>query len=289
MSAQIIDGKKLAEEIKQSVKEQVLKLKTEKKIIPGLAAILVGEDPASVTYVSLKEKACAEAGIYSEVQRLPENIAEKELLKIIENLNRNKKIHGILVQLPLPKHLNKNKVLRAVAPAKDVDGFHPINLGKLLSDDETGFVASTPLGILRLIESLNYDLKGKKAAIIGRSIEVGKPIALLLMARHATVTICHSRTVGLEKETREADVLVAAVGRPKMITGSMVKPGAVVIDVGTNRVEDKLVGDVDFDSVKEVAGWITPVPGGVGPMTIALLLENTLKAAGETDCSRTGL
>lgn len=279
MTAKLIDGKKIADEIRARIAQKVALLKKEKNITPGLAAVLVGEDPASKLYVSLKEKACQEAGINSEIFRLAENASEAEVLNLIKKLNKNKKIHGILVQLPLPKHLDKNKILEAVASEKDVDGFHPVNLGKLLSDDSSGFVACTPLGILRLIDSIGYDLKGKNAVIVGRSIEVGKPIALLLMQRHATITICHSRTINLVEITRQADVLVAAIGRPKMITADMVKPGALVIDVGTNKVEDKLVGDVDFESVKEVAGWITPVPGGVGPMTIAMLLENTLRAA----------
>lgn len=273
----IIDGKAIAQEIRQEIKAQVAELQTEGKQ-PGLAVVLVGEDPASQTYVRSKEKACAEVGIYSEVYRLPAETSEAELLALIDRLNAHPKIHGILVQLPVPKHIDEKKVIDRISPAKDVDGFHPINVGDLFTNTAR-FVACTPRGCLELLDRMGVEIKGKKAVIIGRSNIVGKPVALLLLHRHATVTICHSRTADLKKECLDADILVAAVGRPQMITGEMIKPGAVVIDVGINRLSDgRLVGDVDFESAKERASLITPVPRGVGPMTIAMLLLNTLEA-----------
>jgi methylenetetrahydrofolate dehydrogenase (NADP+)/methenyltetrahydrofolate cyclohydrolase len=279
MKAQILDGQQLANQIKNELITKIVDFREKTGMAPGLAAILIGASPASQLYVEMKEKACQQTGIYSQVIRLPEKIDENKVIELIDSLNNNNKIHGILVQLPLPAHLNKARILEAVSPKKDVDGFHPLNQGRLLNDDPEVFVSCTPLGILRLLESVKFDFKGKQAVVVGRSIEVGKPLALLLLARHATVTICHSRTINLEEQTKRADILSVAIGRPKLITASMVKPGAIVIDVGTNKVEGKLVGDVDYAGVASVAGWITPVPGGVGPMTIAMLLENTLKAA----------
>ncbi|MFQ5796107.1 MAG: bifunctional methylenetetrahydrofolate dehydrogenase/methenyltetrahydrofolate cyclohydrolase FolD [Candidatus Bipolaricaulia bacterium] len=280
---QIIDGKQLAQKIRDEVGKETAQLKAETGIVPGLAAVLAGEDPASKLYVNMKVKACEEAGIYSETRLLSEEISQQDLVKVIRELNQNEKIHGILVQLPLPDHINPGEILETVAPAKDVDGFHSINLGRLLAakdiEDISSPVPATPAGILQLINSTKVKIQGKRATVIGRSIIVGKPTALLLLARHATVTLCHSRTQNLADRCREADLLVAAVGQPKLVTGEMVKPGAVVIDVGVHRTEEGLVGDVDFESARPVAGYITPVPGGVGPMTIAMLLRNTLKAA----------
>lgn len=275
--SKIIDGKAIAQQIRQEIKAKVEELKTKGKQ-PGLAVVLVGEDPASQTYVRSKEKACHETGIYSEVYRLPVTTSEADLLALIDKLNANQKIHGILVQLPVPEHIDEKKVIDRISPEKDVDGFHPINVGDLFTNTAR-FVACTPRGCLELLDRMGVEIKGKKAVIVGRSNIVGKPVALLLLHRHATVTICHSRTADLEKECLEADILVAAVGRPQMITGEMIKPGAVVIDVGINRLPDgRLVGDVDFESAKEKASLITPVPRGVGPMTIAMLLLNTLEA-----------
>lgn len=275
--SKIIDGKAIAQQIRQEIKVKVEELKTEGKQ-PGLAVVLVGEDPASQTYVRSKEKACHETGIYSEVYRLPRTTSEADLLALIDKLNANPKIHGILVQLPVPEHIDEKKVIDRISPEKDVDGFHPINVGDLFTNTAR-FVACTPRGCLELLDRMGVEIKGKKAVVVGRSNIVGKPVALLLLHRHATVTICHSRTADLEKECLEADILVAAVGRPQMITGDMIKPGAVVIDVGINRLPDgRLVGDVDFESAKEKASLITPVPRGVGPMTIAMLLLNTLEA-----------
>ncbi len=275
--AKIIDGKAIARDIRNEIKVKVDELKAQGKQ-PGLAVVLVGEDPASQTYVRSKERACHEVGMYSEVYRLSAETTEEELLTMIDQLNANEKIHGILVQLPLPKHIEEKKVIDRINPGKDVDGFHPINVGDLFTDTAR-FVACTPRGCVELLDRMGVEIKGKKAVIVGRSNIVGKPVALLLLHRHATVTICHSRTQDLQKECLDADILVAAVGRPQMITADMVKEGAVVIDVGINRLADgRLVGDVDFESVKEKAGMVTPVPGGVGPMTIAMLLLNTLEA-----------
>jgi methylenetetrahydrofolate dehydrogenase (NADP+)/methenyltetrahydrofolate cyclohydrolase len=275
MAARIIDGKALAAEIRAAVKAKVAALDTP----PGLAVILAGEDPASRVYVRNKVRACEETGVRSSLFQYGADVREAELLERIAALNADPAVHGILVQLPLPKPIDADRVLAAVAPAKDVDGFHLHNLGALVAG-QPGVVPCTPAGVMRLIERAGVKLAGKHAVVIGRSNIVGKPQALLLLAQHATVTICHSRTADLGAITRQADVLVAAVGRAKMVSAAMVKPGACVIDVGVNRLPDgTLAGDVDFASVKEVAGAITPVPGGVGPMTIAMLLENCLAAA----------
>lgn len=278
MTASIIDGKAVSKLLRKEITEGVERIKAEKGITPGLAVVLVGDDPASQTYVRNKEKSCIKVGMHSEVHRLPAETSEEELLKLVDQLNKDPKLHGILVQLPLPRHIDENKIIEAIDPAKDVDGFHPVNAGRLLIGQDS-FLPCTPFGIMELLKQENVELKGKHAVVVGRSNIVGKPIALLLLQEHATVTICHSRTADLGAMTRQADVLVVAVGRPNFITGDMIKPGAVVIDVGINRVEDGLVGDVDYESAKEVAGKITPVPGGVGPMTITMLLRNTLLAA----------
>lgn len=278
MSAQIISGKQIANKIRKDLTLDVEQLIAVGKNRPGLAVVLVGDNPASRLYVNMKKKACKQVGIYSEEHKLSATISQAELLKIIDELNANQNIHGILVQLPLPDHLNEQEVINRIDPMKDVDGFHPINVGKLFIGEDT-FVPCTPAGIMRMLDEIGYDLNGKKAVVIGRSNIVGKPIAQLLLQRNATVTICHSRTNNLAAECLSADVLVAAVGRPQMVKSNWIKPGAVVIDVGINRVGDKTVGDVDYDAAIEVAGWITPVPGGVGPMTIGMLLSSTVAAA----------
>ncbi|MDI6784161.1 MAG: bifunctional methylenetetrahydrofolate dehydrogenase/methenyltetrahydrofolate cyclohydrolase FolD [bacterium] len=278
MAAQIIDGKAIAKEIRQQIKDQVTQLIAAGKNPPGLAVVIVGNNPASRVYVNSKKKACAEVGIYSEEYALPETASEQELITLVNQLNQNPKINGILVQLPLPDQIDERKVIESIAPKKDVDGFHPVSIGNLLIGTPT-FVPCTPAGILVLLQKTGVDLKGKHAVVIGRSNIVGKPVAILLLAQHATVTICHSRTKDLPAVAREADILVVAIGKPNFINGAAIKPGAVVIDVGVNRVDDKLVGDVEFESASKVAGYITPVPGGVGPMTIAMLLQNTLQAA----------
>jgi methylenetetrahydrofolate dehydrogenase (NADP+)/methenyltetrahydrofolate cyclohydrolase len=277
--AKVIDGKTVALKVKDEVKEGVQKLIDEKGITPKLAVVLVGEDPASQVYVRNKERGCAEVGMISEVKRLPPTTKQEELVEIISRLNADRSVHGILVQLPLPAGLKEQILLDGIDPQKDVDGLNPINMGKLLKGDESGFVACTPQGIIELILSTGIEIQGKEAVVVGRSNIVGKPVAILLLQRNATVTVCHSRTRNLGEVTSRADILVAAVGRPKIIKGEMIKGGAVIIDVGTNRVGEKLVGDVDFQAAQERAGFITPVPGGVGPMTIALLMKNTLKAA----------
>jgi len=278
----IIDGKAVAKEIQKEVREEVEGLKRRWGMAPGLGVVLVGDDPASHLYVKNKEKACKEVGIRSEEHLLPATASEKELLSLIHNLNRDKEIHGILVQLPLPAHIRSEKILEAVSPHKDIDGFHPVNQGLLLSGGE-GFQPCTPMGIMKLLDSVGCDPKGKNATVVGRSNIVGKPVALMLLARHATVTICHSRTAHLKEEVGRADILVAAIGKAGLIRGDWIKPGAVVIDVGVNRLPSgKLAGDVEFDGAKERAGWISPVPGGVGPMTICMLLFNTLRAAKES-------
>lgn len=275
----ILDGTKIAGEIRQSVRDEAADFKNKKGIVPGLAVVLVGEDPASQVYVGRKAKACAEAGFLSREYRLPAATLEGELLRLIDDLNKDILIHGILVQLPLPAHISTHKIIAAIDPMKDVDGFHPYNVGGLVSGSPV-FIPCTPRGIMELILRTGIELAGKEAVVVGRSNIVGKPIALLLLERHATVTICHSRTKNLPQVTARADVLVAAVGRPHMITGGMVKKGAVVIDVGVNRLESgKLAGDVAFEEVCAKASYITPVPGGVGPMTIAMLMRNTLDAA----------
>jgi methylenetetrahydrofolate dehydrogenase (NADP+)/methenyltetrahydrofolate cyclohydrolase len=276
-TARIIDGKKIAAEVREEVRLRVLQLKEATGRVPGLAAVLVGDNPASASYVRSKTKACQEAGIFSRQLTPPGDIPQADLLAIIRELNDDPVIHGILVQLPLPAHLDERTVLEAVDPGKDVDGFTFANIGRLV-ENQPRFIPCTPAGIMELLDREGVEVKGKHAVVVGRSEIVGKPVSFLLLHRHATVSICHSRTADLGAETRRADILVAAVGRPRLITGAMIKPGAVVIDVGINRIEGKLVGDVDFDSAVPVASAITPVPGGVGPMTVAMLLKNTLQA-----------
>jgi len=278
MTAKIIDGKAIAQQVRAEWKVRADALKA-RGTTPGLAVIIVGEDPASKVYVANKVKACAELGLHSEHIVLPADTSEAALLARIAALNADPKIHGILVQLPVPKHIASNKVLEAISPEKDVDGFHPVNVGALVTGNMR-FVPCTPYGAMNLLEKSGVSIEGKHAVVVGRSNIVGKPMALLLLQANATVTICTSKTVDLAKHTRDADILVVATGRAKMITGDMVKPGAAVIDVGINRMENgKLCGDVDFESTKEVAGCITPVPGGVGPMTITMLVANTVQAA----------
>lgn len=278
MPAQILDGVKTAAKLTETVKKEVEAFQAKHGIRPGLTVIIVGEDPASKVYVNRKHKACTELGITSEVVRLPADISEAQLLKEIDRLNGDPRVHGILVQLPVPKHINAEKVLEQISPKKDVDGFHPVNVGNLTIGKEW-LVPCTPYGIIKMLEISGISIEGKQAVVLGRSNIVGKPMALLLLSRNATVTVCHSKTKDLASVTRQGDIFVAAVGKPEFVTKDMVKPGAVVIDVGINRVGDKLVGDVKFNEVKEVAGYITPVPGGVGPLTIAMLLHNTVKAA----------
>jgi len=278
MAGQIIDGKAIAGKKREELKQAVEELKA-KGITPGLAVILVGDDPASQTYVRNKQRACKEVGIYSLLLKYEENITEEFLLARIKELNENKEIHGILVQLPLPNQINPKVVIEAIHPDKDVDGFHPLNVGKLLTGEDT-FVPCTPLGIIEMLKEIHIDLTGKHAVVIGRSNIVGKPMGQLLLGENATVTYCHSKTVDLPSITRQADVLVSAIGQANRITADYVKEGAVVIDVGMNRNEEgKLCGDVLYDEVKNKASYITPVPGGVGPMTITMLLANTVKAA----------
>lgn len=279
MSAQLIDGKAVAAAVRAEVKEKAAEFSARTGIRPCLATVLVGEDPASRVYVRNKGKACIEAGMLSRQIDLPASTPEKKLLELVAQLNADDAVHGILVQLPLPDQIDESKVIEAISPDKDVDGLHTVNAGRLFTG-QSGFIPCTPYGILKLLDYENVDLKGKHAVVVGRSNLVGKPVALLLLARHATVTICHSRTQDLPSVVRSADVVVAAVGKAGMVKGSWIKPGAVVIDVGINRLPDgKLTGDVAFDEAKEIAGKITPVPGGVGPMTIAMLLDNTLEAA----------
>ena len=283
----IIDGKQLAANLRAEIAAGVKALKEEKGITPGLAVILVGNNPASVSYVTAKEKACTEAGMYSREIRLPETTTEEELVKLVKDLNVDPAIHGILVQLPVPKHIRDKAVIDAIAPEKDVDGFTPINVGKMLIGEKC-FLPCTPHGIIKLIEFSGMDIKGKHAVVVGRSNIVGKPVAVLLARKetNATVTLCHTGTPDIARITKEADIVVVSAGRPHTVTGDMLKPGAVVTDVGVNRIPDdtkpkgfRLVGDADFDSCAKVAGAITPVPGGVGPMTITMLLWNTLKSA----------
>ena len=278
MTARIIDGKALSARVREEVAQQVLALKA-KGITPGLAVVLVGDDPASTVYVRNKAAACEKAGLHSEVIRLAATVSESDLLDVIEGLNANPAIHGILVQLPLPGHLNAAKVIETIAAEKDVDGFHISNAGLLMTGQPL-FRPCTPYGVMKMLESENVPLRGAEAVVVGASNIVGKPMAMLLLAAGATVTLCNSKTRDLPAQTRRADVLVVATGRPHMITANMIKPGAVVIDVGINRLPDgRLTGDVDYDAALQVAGAITPVPGGVGPMTIAMLLVNTLEAA----------
>lgn len=276
MKAVLIDGRKIAAEIKAEVKAEVEELRA-KGIVPGLATILVGSDPASHIYVRNKVKDCEETGIFSEKIVLPEDTAASELLDIIENLNERSDIHGILVQLPLPRHLGEFEIISSVAPEKDVDGFHPVNQGLMLLGRDAIYPC-TPAGIIEMLKRYDIRIEGRHAVVIGRSNIVGKPAAVLLLKENATVTICHSKTENLPEITKTADILVVAVGRPKMVTADMVKEGAAVIDVGINRVEGKIVGDVDFEAVAQVASYITPVPGGVGLVTRAMLLKNTIKA-----------
>ena len=277
MAAQILDGKKMSESLRGELALRVEQLK-KRGITPGLAVILVGNDPASEIYVRNKGKGCEEVGMYSRTIRMPQETTQEELEAAIAELNGDPAIHGILVQLPLPAHLDEQAALKTILPEKDVDGFHLINAGHMLTGTE-GVVACTPRGALYMIKSTGMDLNGKEAVVIGRSNIVGKPMAMLLLRENCTVTICHSRTKNLAEHTRRADILVAAVGKAGFVTADMVKPGAVVIDVGINRVDGKVCGDVDFDAVKDVASWITPVPGGVGRMTITMLLANTVEAA----------
>ena len=287
MTAQIIDGVKIAEKVRNRVKEEVANWVADGHSAPGLATVLVGENPASQVYVRSKQKACGEAGIQSFGFNLPASSSQEEVEALVRQLNADPKVNGILVQLPLPAGLDEERVLREIKIEKDVDGFHPLNIGRLAQKGRDPlFIPCTPYGCMVLLEEAGVKLSGAKAVVLGRSNIVGMPVALLLVRADATVTICHSRTKDLPAVVREADVLVAAIGKPEMVRGDWVKPGAVVIDVGINRVEDatrpkgyRLVGDVAFDEVKEVASWITPVPGGVGPMTIAMLLQNTLKGA----------
>jgi methylenetetrahydrofolate dehydrogenase (NADP+)/methenyltetrahydrofolate cyclohydrolase len=288
MTAKIIDGKQVAADMREELKAEVAKLK-KKGIVPGLGVVLVGEDPASKSYVTAKERACEEIGIYSDDNRLDANTSQQKLLALIRKMNRDPKINGILVQLPLPDGLNESQVLLAIDPAKDVDGFHPMNVGKMVVG-EKAFLPCTPHGVIQLLIRSGVTLKGAEVVIVGRSNIVGKPLANMLIQKNdkgnATVTVCHTRTKNLAAHTRRADIVIAAAGKPNTVTADMVKDGAVVIDVGVNRIEDatkkqgfRLVGDVDFDAVKEKASLITPVPGGVGPMTITMLLYNTVESA----------
>lgn len=287
MTAELIDGKQIAEAIREEIKMEVEEMKETYGKVPGLATVLVGARKDSQTYVKMKKKACKKAGINSFGHDLPENVSQEELLKIVRDLNTNPEVHGILVQLPLPGHLDDEEILGAVSLDKDVDGFHPINIGRLsMKRRDPLFVPCTPKGCIELLDRTGVKIEGKRAVVLGRSNIVGLPVAMLLLHRNATVTICHSRTADLPGVVREADILVAAVGRAEMVKRDWVKPGAVVIDVGVNAVDDpdskkgyKLVGDVAFEEVKEVASAITPVPGGVGPMTIAMLLRNTMDSA----------
>ncbi len=274
----IMDGKKLSNKIKEEVKKEVDELKKE-GITPGLAVILVGNDPASHTYVGMKSKACKETGIYSVVHEFPESISEKELLSTIDMINENPNIHGLLIQLPLPKHIDTTKILERVSPKKDVDGFHPYNMGRLVEGLDT-FAPCTPLGVMELFKEYDIELKGKDVCVVGASNIVGKPMWALLVNSWATVDICHIETRDLKEHTKRADIVIVGVGKPNLITADMVKDEVIVVDIGINKLPDgRLVGDVDFENVSKKASYITPVPGGVGPMTIAMLLKNTVKAA----------
>ena len=285
----MIDGTRVGDQLRTELQVEIRALQA-KGVTPGLAAVLVGDNPASATYVRMKGKACDEAGLYHETIRLPPETSEAELLALVDRLNADNKIHGILVQLPLPKQITTQRVLRRVVPGKDVDGFHPENVGKVLLGDPTGFRPATPYGVQQLLLKSGVDTTGKHAVIVGRSTIVGRPMAALLLqdgpGGNATVTVCHSRTRDIKSITRMADILIVAMGKPEFVTGDMIKPGAVVVDVGTNRVDDpstkkgyRLVGDVNFAEATHVAGAITPVPGGVGPMTITMLLHNKVQAA----------
>lgn len=281
MAARILEGKVFAQQFKEDAAERIKRLQQEQGVTPGLAVIIVGENPASQVYVRNKHKTCEELGIRSEVIAMPETTGKDELLAKIDELNASREIHGILVQLPLPEAIarHEEEILNRIDPMKDVDGFHPVNVGKLVTG-APALVPCTPAGCIRMLELADIPMDGKRAVVIGRSNIVGKPMLHLLLAKHATVTVCHSHTKNLSEITREADILVAAIGKPNFVTADMVKPGAAVIDVGINRIASKkLVGDVDFDAVKEVAGAITPVPGGVGLLTVAMLMQNVVKAA----------
>ncbi|GAB4272062.1 MAG: bifunctional methylenetetrahydrofolate dehydrogenase/methenyltetrahydrofolate cyclohydrolase FolD [Candidatus Promineifilaceae bacterium] len=287
MTAQIIDGKQIAEQVQNEVAEAVAKMKAEHNYTPGLATVLVGENPASATYVRMKQKMCEQLGIRSIGHTLPADATQEDVINLVTKLNADPEVNGILVQLPLPKHIDEEAVLNTISLEKDVDGFHPVNIGRLaMKGRDPLFIPCTPAGCMVLLERSGIETNGAEAVIVGRSNIVGLPMAMLLQKANATVTICHSRTKDLKAHLQRADIVVAAIGWANMITGDMLKPGATVIDVGINRVEDskrkrgyRLVGDVDFESAKEVAGAITPVPGGVGPMTIAMLMQNTLRAA----------
>jgi len=276
---QLIDGKSLSKKVQNSVKAEVDILKTKKNIVPGLAVVIVGDDPASHAYVSMKERACKAVGFYSITHKMPETITQEEIIKIITMMNNNPHIHGILVQLPLPKQIDTERILEVIDPTKDVDGFHPYNVGRMVSNLD-GFVACTPLGVMRMFKEYNIELEGKNVVVVGASNIVGKPMATLLLNANATVTVTHIYTKDLASHTQNADIIIVGVGVPNLIKEDMVKDGAVVIDIGINRVkDDSLVGDVDFKNVSPKCSYITPVPGGVGPMTIAMLLQNTLKSA----------
>jgi len=277
MTAQVINGKEFAKSYRARIKQEVAEL-VDKGIQPGLAVVLVGDDPASQTYVNGKIKACEETGIYSKSFRLESTVTQQEVVDLVEELNQDPNIHGILVQLPLPKHMNEEAIIDTISPEKDVDGFHPISVGNLCIGKDT-FLPCTPHGVIELIKSTGISMEGKHAVVVGRSNIVGKPVSLLLLHENATVTMCHSRTKNLEEQTRQADILVVAVGIAHLIKKEHVKEGAIVIDVGMNRLDGKLTGDVLFDEVKEVASHITPVPGGVGPMTITMLMQNTVISA----------
>lgn len=287
MTAQIIDGKAIADKVREEVREGVSRIKEESGYVPGLATVLVGEDPASATYVRMKQRTCEELGIRSIGHKLPADASQEEVQALVAELNADPNVNGILVQLPLPNHIDEETILNSIDIEKDVDGFHPVNIGRLaMKGRDPLFIPCTPNGCIRLLEESGIEMSGAEAVVVGRSNIVGLPVAMLLQKNNATVTICHSRTKDLAAHTRNADIVIAAIGRMEMITGDMLKPGAAVIDVGINEKADpskkrgyRLVGDVEFESAKEVAGAITPVPGGVGPMTIAMLMQNTLRAA----------
>lgn len=278
MTATIINGKQIAEDIREGIRQEMEQLKTT-GFQPGLAVVLVGEDPASQVYVRHKEKACHDLGYYSEVHRLPSTTSQEELLAMVDRLNKQENINGILVQLPLPEQIEEKAIINAISPEKDVDGFHPISVGNLVIGDDS-LLPCTPAGVIELIKRAGVEISGKHAVVIGRSNIVGKPVSLLLQRENATVTMCHSRTSNMKELAKQADILVVAIGKANFVDASYIKPGAVVIDVGVNRLDNgKLAGDVDFESAKKVSGPITPVPGGVGPMTITMLMQNTLVAA----------
>lgn len=277
MAAALMKGKELALKIIDEVKEEVHKLEANGQRKPGLAVIIVGSDESSQIYIRKKQEVCSECGIYSEKHELKENTTENELLDLIKRLNSDRKIDGILVQLPLPKHINEKKIIEAIDPSKDVDGFHPVNVGKL-SIGYCDLLPCTPKGVIKLLKEYKIDVKGKDCVVVGRSNIVGKPMAMLLLSENATVTVCHSQTKDLAKHTKEADIILSAVGKPGIIKADMIKKGAVVVDIGTTRVDGKLKGDVDFENAKEKASYITPVPNGVGPLTVAILMKNTMAA-----------